>query len=149
MNRQETNLYNDSIHKFLKIHRYLRLYANEIRSVGISGRKVGALRHLSEVGARTIGQLSDYQHISISSASEMVSSLEKLGYVRRSRSEEDNRVVQVELTAAGQEVVDKTPEGGIALLRRRLRGLEPERQRLINQALSDLVKIMEIDDRGI
>ena len=77
MVQQPTDLYLDSIHKFLQIHRYLRTYSHLIRSVGISGRKVAALRYLREVGPRTIGQLSRYHYISDSSTSEMIADLER------------------------------------------------------------------------
>jgi DNA-binding MarR family transcriptional regulator len=145
MTGQETDHYYDSIHKFLQLNHYVWVYSQAVRAVGISGRKVAALRRLMEEGAQTIGQLGTYLYINDSSASEMVSGLQELGYVRRTRSKQDSRVVLAELTEAGRELVEKAPLGGIGLLRKRLLELEPERLQVIHQALTDLVDILEID----
>lgn len=146
MSTGQADLYTDSIHNFLRIFRYVNRYARQIRSVGISGRRVGALRRLLDAGPQTIGQLSAHHYINDSSTSEMVAHLEKLGYVKRTRSTTDSRVVLVEVTPAGEKLVQEVPLGGVALLRVRLRELPAERLRAINQALKDIVQILEIND---
>jgi DNA-binding MarR family transcriptional regulator len=113
---------------------------------GISGRKVSALRHLLEAGPRTIGQLKDYLYISDSSASELVAHLQKKGYVTRTRSEADNRVVLVAVTPAGREIAQRTPLGGISLFRERLKTLSPERLAVINDAMEEIMQLLEIDN---
>jgi DNA-binding MarR family transcriptional regulator len=75
----------------------------------------------------------------------MVADLEKVGYVRRTRSQSDNRVVLVELTPEGEHIVQNAPLGGISLLRERLKGLSPDRLSVINEALTDLVQLLEIE----
>ena len=145
MNELDTALYQDAIHKFLQIHRYLRKYAHRIRSVGISGRKIAALRHLIEGGPRTVGQLSAYFYINDSSTSELVADLGRLGFVQRTGSRADNRVVLVEVTPEGQRLVKNAPLGGISLLRERLKGLSAERLTRIDDALTDLVQLLEIE----
>ena len=146
MKDANAGLYSDTVHQFLKLHRYLRKYARHVREGGISGRKMSALRYVLETGPRTIGQLGAYHYISDSSASEMVGQLEELGYVTRTRSEEDNRVVLVDLTQAGRKFAQDAPLGGIPLLRERLKTLPPRRLTVISDALTDLVELLEIDD---
>jgi DNA-binding MarR family transcriptional regulator len=119
-------LYNDTIRSFLGLHRYLRRYSRQIREEGISGRRMSALRLLLDSGPRTVGQLSDYLAVSVSTASEMVTRLSGLGYVARTRSEHDQRVVHVRLTNAGRDFALRAPLGGIPLLRERLRTLPPD-----------------------
>ncbi len=145
MNELDTSRYLDAIHKFLQLHRYVRNYAYSIRSVGISGRKVSALRHLVNEGSETIGKLSAVFFLSDSSTSEMVADLERHGYVQRSRSKKDNRVVLVEVTPEGQQLVQETPLGGISLLRERLKHLPTERLTRIDEALTDLVQLLGIE----
>ncbi len=139
-------LHGETIHTFLRLHRYLRKYSRRIRDEGLSGRKMSALRYLLEAGPRTVGQLSDYHDISDSSASEMIAQLAKLGYVTRTRSEADQRVVMVELTAAGRRFAQMAPLGGIPLLRERLRELPPDSVAAIHDALTDLVRLLGIED---
>jgi DNA-binding MarR family transcriptional regulator len=143
LNDIEPNLYAETIHKMLQFHRVLFLYSRRMQVAGISGRKLAALRYLLEAGPRTIGELRDYHHISDSTTSEMMSQLERCGYVTRSRSEVDNRVVVVELTPTGQEFAQSAPLGGIPLLREKLKEMTPERLSVIEQALTELLSILD------
>lgn len=143
---RDSDLYSETIHAFLRLHRYLRKYSRRIHDKGISGRKLSALRYLLEAGPRTVGQLSDYHDISDSSASEMVAQLCRLGHVTRTRSDPDQRVVVVELTAEGREFARLAPLGGIPLLRERLRALPPDRLSTIRDVLRELQRLVEIDD---
>jgi DNA-binding MarR family transcriptional regulator len=135
----------DVIQKFLVLHRYVRRYGRRMHREGLRGRELATLRYLSEVGPVTISDVSDYLFLSASSTSELVSRMEKAGYVARRRSTEDCRMVFVELTAEGQRLAKETPLGGIPLLRERVNTLPPDRLKLVDDAFSDLIQIMEID----
>jgi len=143
---EDTTEYLDTVHKFLTLYRALRRYSRRARASGIGGRKVSALRYLLEAGPRTIGQLSDYHYINDSSTSEMISDLERSGYVTRTRSKEDRRVVLVGLTDTGRIFVENASLGGIPLLRERLRSLSPARLSVIDEALTDILLLLETDD---
>jgi DNA-binding MarR family transcriptional regulator len=140
----QDSLYMDTVHKFLSLYRYLRCHSRQMQQEGISGRKMSTLRYVLETGPRTIGQVRRYLYIGDSSTSELVASLEEKGYVTRTRSQEDNRVVIVELTPAGRELAQKKPLGGIPLLRERLRTLPPERLERINAAVTDVMDMLEV-----
>ena len=58
----------------------------------------------------------------------------------------NNRVVVVELTPAGQEVAEETPLGGLPLLRHQLRGLPEDRLGHLNQALTEIMQLMEVPE---
>ena len=141
---QDETLYLEAIHKFLSLYRYLRKYSRRLHEKGISGRKVATLRCLLEAGPVTIGQLCDYLYISHSTTSELVAHLAKKGYVTRTRSAADNRVVIVDLTPPGREIAEQTPPGGIPLLRERLKSLPPERLAVIDEAMTEMLHLLEI-----
>ena len=141
---QDETLYLEAIHKFLTLYRYLRKYSRHMHEKGISGRKVATLRYLLEAGPVTIGQLRDYLYISHSTTSELVARLAKKGYVTRTRSAADNRVVIVDLTPPGREIAEQTPPGGIPLLRERLKSLPPERLAVIDEAMTEMLHLLEI-----
>jgi len=138
------NAYTETIQKFLTVYRHLRQYSRQRHKEGISGRKISALRYL-EAGSRTVGQIRDYLYISDSGTSELIARLEKMGYVTRTRSDVDNRVVIVDLTSSGRDLVQKTPLGGVSLLRERLRTLPQERLSVINEAMTEILTLLEID----
>jgi DNA-binding MarR family transcriptional regulator len=134
------------IHKFLRLNRFLRQRAHQMDSQGIRPRQFAVLRFLLESGPATVGQVQGHLYLGASTTSVVIAGLEEAGYVTRTRSEEDNRVVLVELTPAGREIAQNTPLGGIALLRRRLGHLPAEKLRLLDQALAEIMQLMEVPD---
>jgi DNA-binding MarR family transcriptional regulator len=136
-------LYRQTIQEFLSLYRYLRHYGRKMHQEGISGRKISTLRYLAEVGPLTVGQLGDYLCINDSSTSTTIADLKKRGYVTRTRSPEDNRVVLVEITDQGRELLARIPLGGIPLLREALKTLSPDRLAPIHEALKTMNELVE------
>lgn len=139
-------LTDETLHKFLTLNRFLRQYARQMHDSGIHPRAFSVLLYLTEIGSATVGQVQEYLYCSASVASSVISKLEDAGYVTRTRSREDNRVVIVEPTIAGQTLAAEIPLGGIALLRRRLPTLSPEQLHRMNDALGDLLTLMEVPE---
>lgn len=137
-------LASEALHKFLLIHRHLRQYSRQIDSQGIRGRQLAVLLFLLDQQTATVSEVQDHLYTSASTASTLISQLEEMGYVTRTRSEDDNRVVVVELTPAGAAVAQQTPVGGIGLLRRRLDTLPEDRLRIIDEALGEIMRLMEV-----
>ncbi|MCB0187089.1 MAG: winged helix DNA-binding protein, partial [Caldilineaceae bacterium] len=128
------------------INRFLRQYARQMDDSGIHPRALSVLRYLTDKEQATVGEVQEYLYCSASVASAVISKLEDGGYLTRTRSSEDNRVVLVELTDGGRKLAAETPVGGIGLLRRRLPTLEPERLARINDALADIMELMEVPE---
>ena len=78
-----------------------------------------------------------------SSTSTMIADLKKRGYVSSARSPDDHRVVLVEITEQGRELLARTPLGGIPLLREALKTLPPERLSLVHEALVTMNELLE------
>ena len=139
-------LADEALHKFLSMYRYLRQYGRQMQVQGIRPRQFSVLLFLDEQGSATVGEVQDYLYLSPSTTSAVIAELEETGFVTRSRSAQDNRVVIVELTPAGRAMAQKSPVGGIALLRRRLDTLPDERLQCIVEALSDIMALMEVTE---
>lgn len=140
------DLAGEALHKFLRINRYLRQYARQVNEHGLPPRQFSVLRRLLEEGPATVGTIQDYLYSSASVASTVISQLEDAGYVTRTRSADDNRVVIVALSQAGHELAQNTPMGGIVLLRRKLASLPEARLRTIDAALADIMELMGVPD---
>lgn len=136
----------DALHKFLLIYRHLRQTARNVDSDGIRPRQLAALRFIQEHGSATVGEIQEYLYTSLSTASTLITQLEDAGHVERTRSKKDNRVVIIQLTATGSILAETTPVAGIGLLRRRLPTLPEERLLQINEALADIMQLMEVSD---
>ena len=141
-----SDLYTETINMFLSVYRHLRRCSRRMHAEGIGGRKVATLRHLRDEGPLTVGQIRDYLYVSDSSASELVARLQEKGYVQRTRSRQDNRVVIVSLTEEGKKVADRVPLDGVPLLRERLKNLTPERLAVIRDAMADISQILDLAD---
>jgi DNA-binding MarR family transcriptional regulator len=145
----EEPLSDQVFHQFLTLLRQRRQYARQIESErGIKPRDFSVLRFLWEAGPATVSQVQAFLHNSASTTSTLIAQLEEAGYVSRSRSSEDNRVVIVHLTAVGQEIAEQAPFGGLPLLRRRLSQLSEARLHEIGGALTELMQLMEAPEVG-
>jgi DNA-binding MarR family transcriptional regulator len=134
-------------HRFLSLQHYLRRHARSlVDERGLTPRDLSVLRYLLESEAATVGEVQAWVHKSPSTTSALLAQLEEDGYVTRTRSAQDNRVVIVELTAAGREITTSTPLGGLPLLRRRLAGLPPERLAEIDGVLAEIMELMEASE---
>jgi DNA-binding MarR family transcriptional regulator len=141
---QDKTLALETIRKFLQIYRYVRHHGRKVQTAGLRGREFAILRYLRD-GRLKIGEICDYMFISASSTSEMISRMEDAGFVSRTRCKQDNRVVFVELTEAGRELAEKTPLGGIPLLREKLHTLPPDRLAVVDQAMTELVTLLGME----
>ncbi len=136
----------DALHKFLLIFRHLRQTARSVDERGIRGRQLAVLQFIQEQGPATVTEIQGYLYTSASTASTLITQLEDAGHVERTRSEDDNRVVIIDLTASGRLLAETTPVAGIGLLRRRLPTLPEERLQLIDEALAEIMQLMEVTD---
>lgn len=146
MSTEDQALASATLHKFLTINRFLRQYARQMDDSGIHPRSLSVLRYLTEMELATVGEVQEYLYCSASVASSVISKLEEGGYVTRTRSSEDNRVVLVAPTAVGRQMAEALPMGGIALLRRRLPTLAPDRLARMDAALADIMELMEVPE---
>jgi DNA-binding MarR family transcriptional regulator len=141
-----SSLAEEVIHKFLTMNRYLRQRAHQMTDQGIRPPEFAVLHFLRESGPATVGQVQAYLYRSPGTTSMVIAGLEEAGYVTRTRSEQDNRVVIVELTPAGRDLAQNISPGGILLLRQRLHDLPAERLQLLDEALAEMMRLMEVTD---
>ncbi|RKG88815.1 MarR family winged helix-turn-helix transcriptional regulator [Corallococcus terminator] len=109
-----------------RLVRVLRVSARASeRLVGISGAQLFILQELAEAGPCSINALAERTLTHQSSVSVVVAKLIEQGLVRRSRSPEDGRRVEVSLEPAGRALLKKAPPMAQARLISGLRKLEP------------------------
>lgn len=120
----------------------MRVFASQMRQgnpqlMAAHFRLLGMLHHRSH----TLSELADIQSVSLPTMSNTITTLEERGWVRRIRSKEDRRVVLIEVTEAGQEILQEThrrAEGYIAQL---LGPLTEEEDAALSEGLSILHRI--------
>jgi len=144
MNAGQEPLSDQIFHQVLAMLRFTRQHGRKmINERGIKPREFSVLRHLSDSGKAAVGQIQAFLHNSPSTTSALIAQLEEKGYVTRTRSGEDNRVVIVKLTPLGQQIADSTPLGGLPLLRRRLSQLDDARLEEIDSVFTEIMQLMK------
>ncbi len=96
------------------------------------------LLHMLCQGPRNLSDMAEMQAVSLPTMSNTIDTLEQRGWVTRTRSTDDRRVVVVALTPAGRhvlEVVEQQAEERLAVL---LSGLSDEERLMLAEGLSIL-----------
>jgi len=141
--RENESISDQVFHELLSLMRVIRQYARTvIDQQGIKPRDLSVLLFISEQDIVTVSQVQHFIHHSPSTTSTLIANLEEAGFVTRTRSQSDNRVVLVSLTPPGHDLVKRLPLGGLPLLRRELQTLPAERLVEMLSVLDEIQQLM-------
>jgi MarR family transcriptional regulator, organic hydroperoxide resistance regulator len=121
-------------------------YSHEVSSsFGITGPQLWALKTISQSSSLTLGNLSKQMYLHPSTISGVIDRLEGRGLVQRVRDTNDRRVVTVELTPAGQELVKRAPNPVQGKMIYGLTKLKRDELRAIYDSVRKLTEIVEAE----
>jgi MarR family transcriptional regulator, organic hydroperoxide resistance regulator len=109
---------------------------------GITGPQLWAIKTISQESPIMVSELARRMYLHPATVVGILDRLEKQDLVARVRSTVDRRVVRIELTKKGQDVVKKAPEVAQGLLVRGLEQLSGSRLKSIDEGLDTLVDIL-------
>ncbi len=112
------------------------------RAGGLTGPQLWAVRVLSEYGPVRVSELARRMYLHPSTVVGILDRLETRELAERRRSREDRRVVTVELTRKGRQLVSRVPEVAQGVLLTGLEQLSPRDLEDLANALEVLVKIL-------
>src|SRR4051812_34723147 len=91
---------------------YQACHVNHVRtrstSYRLSAKDSTLLAHLDRIGGMTAGLLARHIGITASTLSASIQRLENLGYISRTPRPKDRRIVQLQLTTAGEQAMAAT-----------------------------------------
>src|SRR5437870_4110431 len=96
--------------------------------VELSCQELRMVEHLGDRGPLMMKQIAEFLLLAVNSVTSTVDNLEKKGIVRRQRSEQDRRIVHVELTNAGKTAYKAATAEKLQLLRSMLAPLTEDEQ---------------------
>jgi DNA-binding MarR family transcriptional regulator len=112
-----------------------------LKDLGISSQQMGILLSLTRGIATTPFELSKLLGIDTGLMTRMLDKLESKGFLERSRSVDDRRVVNLTLTDKGEEVAARIPEIAPQVLNARLKKFTKaefeELRRLLNKFIGE------------
>lgn len=113
---------------------------------GVTSAQLWAMWELSRNPGLRVSDLAKVMSIHHSTASNMLDKLEKKGFIKRERVSEDQRVVTLNLTQAGVEVIEQAPSPAQGILQHALFHLPEAVLQSLAKDLDALVNEMEIKD---
>lgn len=114
-----------------------------VHSHKITGPQLGCLAAIKENGPLTTTKLAQAVYLSPSTIVGIVDRLEEKNLVTRQRGSKDRRQVQVHLTEAGEQLLDRAPSALQDTLAAALKSLPELEQVSITLALEKIVDLME------
>lgn len=110
------------------------------KACGVSGSQIWVMAALREEPGMKVSVLAKTLSIHTSTASNLLDKIEQAGFIRRERNKEDQRVVRLYLTAAGEKALAKAPQPLIGILPHALNQL-PEKA--LDRLNLDLAAVIE------
>ena len=112
------------------------------RETGLTGPQLWAIKTISQGAPIMVSEIARQMYLHPATVVGILDRLEKQDLVTRMRSQEDRRVVRVELTARGAALVKKAPEVAQGLLVSGLETLPITRLKNIAEGLDQLVALL-------
>ena len=112
------------------------------RIAGFTGPQLWAMKVLAESAPIRVSDLAWRMYLQPPTVVGILDRLEQLGQVKRTRSAEDLRVVEVSLTGKGKNTVSKVPQVAQGLLLTGLKDLDDKQLETVSEGLGLLVGIL-------
>lgn len=133
--------------KLMMLDHYMRILAKHFYLQPAAERLAAELTHnelfacdvLGRRGRCTMTELAKECGLALSSATGIMDRLVERGYVKRSRSDEDRRLVFVELTKRGEQVYQERLEAEMQMIITMMDALGPEEQETLLELLGKAV----------
>ena len=110
-----------------------------VKPLGLTAQQIGVILMLSCNRAHTPYELSRAMSYDSGSMTRMLDRLEKKGFIVRTRSHADRRMVELELTPHGREVAQQLPRLGAAVLNEQLQGFTADDVATLTALLGRLI----------
>jgi DNA-binding MarR family transcriptional regulator len=110
-----------------------------VAPLGLTAQQIGVIVMLSSRRASTPFELSRAMSYDSGSMTRLLDRLERKGFVVRTRSDADRRMVKLELTPQGHEAARQLPALGAAVLNEQLRGFSAAEHATLIELLSRFI----------
>jgi MarR family transcriptional regulator, organic hydroperoxide resistance regulator len=111
------------------------------KETGITGPQLWAIKVINEYAPIKVSDLANRLYLHPTTVIGIIDRLEKHGLVKRRRSKDDRRVVWIELTGKGNDLIKSAPEVAQGLLVTGLEELSSNNIIEIDRSMRSLVKI--------
>jgi MarR family transcriptional regulator, organic hydroperoxide resistance regulator len=133
----------DAIDNLRRVFQVIQEYSKKVEhSTGLTSPQLWAIKVLSEAGPMMVSELAGRMYLHPATVVGVLNRLEKHDLIKRTRSEEDRRIVWIDLTLKGKALVESAPEVAQGLLVVGLEKIPIKELRQVNKGLKKLVSIL-------
>jgi len=137
----------ETLGKFRIIIRAAQRHSAAIqKQCGVSGAQLWLLQEIADAPGLRVGELAARMAIHQTTTSNLIDAMEKGGYLKKSRDDADQRVVNLLLTPAGAKVLRKAPSPARGLLPEALARVDPKKRAQLDAGLQALLDVIEEAD---
>ncbi|MBC7961965.1 MAG: MarR family transcriptional regulator [Steroidobacteraceae bacterium] len=122
-------------------------YKSIEQDTGLTSPQLWAVKLVASAAPLKVSELAKGMFLHPATVVGIIDRLEAKGLVVRTRSTEDRRVVELDLTPAGRELVAKAPEAAQVMLVRGLETLPKKSLQQVAAGMEQLVRILGAEDR--
>ena len=115
----------------------------QLEAFGLTYAQWFPLKHLSLKGSSTALSMAKELAVDAGALTRALDRLEAKDFISRLRSNEDRRVIQIQITGKGQHVAKQVPQILAQVLNTYLQGIEPKRRAQFIETLSELANRAE------
>lgn len=115
---------------------------------GITANQFFVMKMLADRGQMTVSEVAEAFTVSLSAVTSLVDRLFRAGMIERRRSEDDRRVVWLELTEEGRNMVNTCMAGRRRVIRRYISRLEEKELVFLIEINEKIVSMMRQEDQG-
>ncbi|TWJ14018.1 MarR family winged helix-turn-helix transcriptional regulator [Geobacter argillaceus] len=116
------------------------------RETGLTGPQLWAVKVIAEAAPIKPSELARRMYLHPTTVVGLADRLEKRGLVSRTRSPKDRRVVEIDLTDQGRELLALAPEVPQGLLVKGLEHLQDNKLSRVAEGVEELVKILGAEE---
>lgn len=133
----------DIIDNLRRVFQAVSAYSKDVvRDTGLTAPQLWALKILHEEAPLKVSELARRMCLHPATVVGILDRLEAKELVTRVRSRQDRRVVELNLTEAGEKVVAHSPEVAQAMLLKGLDTLSDEQRRCVREGMELVVRIL-------
>jgi DNA-binding MarR family transcriptional regulator len=119
---------------------------NAEKETGLTGPQLWAIKVVAGSAPIKVSDLARRMYLHPATVVGILDRLESKGLVQRTRSTEDRRVVEIDLTAQGRVVVGQAPEVAQGMLVKGLESLSREKLSHVSESMREIVRILGAED---
>lgn len=125
---------------------FAKAVSMKIQEYGLTTPQFGVLEALYHLGPLSLGDLAEKLLVTGGNVTYVMDRLEHQDLVYRERSEDDRRVIQAKLTAAGRALVEGVFQGHVEYIEHLTRHIESDERAELKELLKKLGKGVALED---